>query len=464
MARAPAARRQQPAADVTDGRVRAVIDAVRPAVDDGRFAVKRVAGDPVEVEANCFADGHDVLRVMLRWRAEGEPRFQEVEMAPLGNDVWRGVFTVPALGRYRYTVCAWVDHFQSWRHELERRVDADDIRLAARAGAELLDAAAARAKGADRKALSGWAKRLRQGAADAALPAEALKATALDAALASHRRRATPIAASRPPIATELPRRRRPRARALLRLVRAVPALDGGRGGPPRHLPRRRGAPAVRRRDGLRRPLPAADPPDRHATFRKGPNNTLDRRARRRRQPVGDRRGRGRPQGDPSASSARSRTSAACVAQAARARHRGRARHRLPVRARPPVGAGAPGVVPHAARRHDPVRREPAQEIPGHLSVRLRDRRLARAVGGAARACSCSGSTQGVTHLPRRQPAHQAVPVLGVGDRARSSASIPDVHLPRRGVHPAEGDVPARQARLHAVVHLLHLAQHASGS
>ena len=85
----------------------------------------------------------------------------------------------------------------------------------------------------------------------------------------------------------------------------------------------------------------------------------------------------------------------------------------------------ASGVVPQAARRHDPVRREPAEEVPGHLSVRLRDRRLARAVGGAARACSTFWIGAGRAHLPRRQPAHQAVRVLGVGDRARSSASIP---------------------------------------
>jgi len=59
-----------------DERVRAVIDAVRPAVDDGRYAVKRVVGDQVEVEAHCFTDGHDVLRVILEtmYRALGVSR------------------------------------------------------------------------------------------------------------------------------------------------------------------------------------------------------------------------------------------------------------------------------------------------------------------------------------------------------------------------------------------------------
>jgi starch synthase (maltosyl-transferring) len=63
-----------PAAEGTDeaGRIRAVVDAVRPSVDGGRFAVKRIAGEPLRVEADCFTDGHDVLRVLLCWRAEEE--------------------------------------------------------------------------------------------------------------------------------------------------------------------------------------------------------------------------------------------------------------------------------------------------------------------------------------------------------------------------------------------------------
>ena len=44
-----------------DGRVRVVIERVTPAVDDGRFPIKRVLGDAVRVEADCLADGHDVV-------------------------------------------------------------------------------------------------------------------------------------------------------------------------------------------------------------------------------------------------------------------------------------------------------------------------------------------------------------------------------------------------------------------
>ena len=71
-------------------------------------------------------------------------------------------------------------------------------------------------------------------------------------------------------------------------------------------------------------------------------------------------------------------------------------RPRLPVRARPPLGVPAPAVVQAAAGRHRPVRREPAQEVRGHLPHRLRDRGLAGALAGAARAWCGTGSVQGV--------------------------------------------------------------------
>ena len=53
-----------------DGRIRVVIENVAPAVDGGRFPIKRVAGETVVVEADCFADGHDTLACRLRYRRD----------------------------------------------------------------------------------------------------------------------------------------------------------------------------------------------------------------------------------------------------------------------------------------------------------------------------------------------------------------------------------------------------------
>lgn len=170
-----------------EGRARAVIDAVLPCVDEGRFAAKAIAGQAFEVTVHAFTDGHDALRVMLRWQEEGASTGDtphEVEMALRHNDEWHAHFTPPLPGHYVYGAVAWVDHFRSWRLELVRRTEPEDIRIAALVGAELIEQAAARAAGDDRLLLQRWAAALKQPAATPEA-VETLKALALDAAHAS---------------------------------------------------------------------------------------------------------------------------------------------------------------------------------------------------------------------------------------------------------------------------------------
>ncbi|MGJ7581246.1 alpha-1,4-glucan--maltose-1-phosphate maltosyltransferase [Variovorax sp. RHLX14] len=166
-----------------DGRIRAVVDAVLPNVDGGRFAIKRVAGERFDVTAHCFADGHDALRVVLQWRPEGETAFNEVPMVLLNNDIWEASFVPPVPGRYLYTVVAWVDSFASWRHELTRRIDDEDIRIAAQVGSLEIAGAASRAQGADQQTLLQLADELDRIAQDPDIEAISIKATALDGEL-----------------------------------------------------------------------------------------------------------------------------------------------------------------------------------------------------------------------------------------------------------------------------------------
>src|SRR5512147_2626183 len=106
---------------VVDGRHRVVIDAVRPVVDGGRFAIKRVEGERVVVEADIFADGHDELSALLLYRSGGHGAWIEVPMEPSVNDVWRAEFFVNGLGDYYYTVQAWIDRFRSWRSAIGKK-------------------------------------------------------------------------------------------------------------------------------------------------------------------------------------------------------------------------------------------------------------------------------------------------------------------------------------------------------
>ena len=149
-----------------------------PTVDCGRFSVKRVEGEPLVVVADCFTDGHDSIRVMLRWRTDDERQWHEVEMEPLGNDRWRAQFVPGAPGRYRYDVVAWVDHLATWRNEFTRREDRGDLQLAARVGAELIAQASLRADDVERRTLDEWSKALEAAAHDDDIGA--LRALALD--------------------------------------------------------------------------------------------------------------------------------------------------------------------------------------------------------------------------------------------------------------------------------------------
>jgi starch synthase (maltosyl-transferring) len=145
-----------------DGRRRVVIESVSPQVDGGRFPAKRTVGDVVRVEADIFTDGHDLIAAALLHRPENSEAWIETPIRPLVNDRWTGDFQVMQLGRYRYTIHAWVDHWVTWRHELEKRINANsDTDIDYQIGADLLDEAAERAAEPDSKSLRDHASALR---------------------------------------------------------------------------------------------------------------------------------------------------------------------------------------------------------------------------------------------------------------------------------------------------------------
>ncbi|MBI2364781.1 MAG: alpha-1,4-glucan--maltose-1-phosphate maltosyltransferase [Deltaproteobacteria bacterium] len=160
------ARRTVPPIDA-EGRQRVVIDAVRPIVDGGRFAIKRVEGERVVVEADIFADGHDELAALLLYRRGEHGSWVEVPMEPWVDDVWRAEFQVTGIGDYYYTIQAWVDRFKSWRQGLSKKLAAEqDVAVDLLIGAELVGLAAKRANGNDRKVLERFAATLREKSKD----------------------------------------------------------------------------------------------------------------------------------------------------------------------------------------------------------------------------------------------------------------------------------------------------------
>jgi starch synthase (maltosyl-transferring) len=137
-----------------------VIEGVEPDIDGGRYAVKRIVGDAVDVTATIFVEGHDHLAARLLVR-RGDAEWQYVPMVPRPNDRWDATFVPDAVGSWEFTIEAWVDRFASWRWGLERKREArQEVSSELAEGAALVAAAAERAQGEDRSWLAACAVRL----------------------------------------------------------------------------------------------------------------------------------------------------------------------------------------------------------------------------------------------------------------------------------------------------------------
>ncbi len=297
--------------------VRPVVSLLRPLVDDGRRPAKAAIGDTVSVEAEAFAEGHDVLTCDLLFRPESAPNWSSLPMAAQVNDIWLGEFPVTTMGQL--PVCrlreggsisdmaprpACQNRRRSGCHARavgRRRVDRcrgeeGDLHRAAPAlpgGCRPLD----RGEGRRRGHLRGGGQRHRR--------VDAHRARVL------RHPRAVDGPVLRPGALHDvggLHRGGRPGEGPFQYLVRDVPAFGLHRSGPPRHLRRRAGQVAVRGTHGIRHSLPAAHPSDR-ADRPQGSGRRDTCRRGGPGQPLGDRRRRRRPYGASTPTSARWRSS-----------------------------------------------------------------------------------------------------------------------------------------------------------
>ena len=115
------------------------IEQIVPSVDCGRFAVKRIVGETIEVWADIYRDGHEVVAAEVIWRSESESEWHRSAMIHHGNDRWSGSFAPGKTGRFTYAIEAWTDEFATWRHGFQLKLKADvATELDAMEGASLL--------------------------------------------------------------------------------------------------------------------------------------------------------------------------------------------------------------------------------------------------------------------------------------------------------------------------------------
>ena len=85
----------RPLPDSLEPPSRVIIERVQPEIDAGRYPVKRVQGDILQVSADIFKDGHDKIAAVVKYRRRMRRIWQEAEMRFVDNDRWAGESSCP---------------------------------------------------------------------------------------------------------------------------------------------------------------------------------------------------------------------------------------------------------------------------------------------------------------------------------------------------------------------------------
>ena len=344
---------------------RVIIAGVSPELDSGRFPVKRTVGEELVVSADIFADGHDVIMAVIRHRAVGAAGWDEAGMTLLNNDRWTGRFLVTSQGWHEYTIEAWVDRYLTWHRELIKKHEGGQHDLASELleGAQHVREAAARAGRPDALWLLERAGLLGGKESQEMRVRAGLNQDLVERMVRYPDRRGGGTYDRTLRLMAE---RERARFGAWYEMFPRSASTTPGRHGTFRDVEARLDYVAEMGFDVLY--LPPIHPIGR--AFRKGPNNALTAGPDDPGQPLGHRRPRRWSHGHSSrAGHARRFRSPGRAARGTG--HRDRARYRLSVLARPSLCPRASRMVPASPGRHHQIRREPSQEVPGHLSHRF---------------------------------------------------------------------------------------------
>ncbi len=115
------------------------IEDIFPCVDNGRYPVKRIAGEEIDIWADLICDGHDVIAAAVRWQRNGDDQWHSEPLQLHGNDRWTATIVPRQTGRYVFQIEVWSDRFSSWRKGfLLKQAAAQDVSVDAREGAQLI--------------------------------------------------------------------------------------------------------------------------------------------------------------------------------------------------------------------------------------------------------------------------------------------------------------------------------------
>lgn len=145
--------------DKKDGRLRVYINQVQPEINEGKYPIKRTEGETVDVAAELFADGHDIIRAKVLYKHERQRNWREVDMTENYQDHFTARFPVVKKGTYLYTISTWIDHALSWYRDIGTKIRAGQkVGVELQMGALFCKAAAKLATVNDKQRLKAYQK------------------------------------------------------------------------------------------------------------------------------------------------------------------------------------------------------------------------------------------------------------------------------------------------------------------
>ncbi|MFN5628960.1 MAG: maltotransferase domain-containing protein [Bacteroidota bacterium] len=127
---------------------RALIEFVFPTVNEGKFYLKKVVGDKIEIKSHIFGDGHDEINARILYKFGKQKTWRNSPLFHKSNDEWEGRFLVEEIGSYFFTVEAWVDHPLDWYKSTIKKIAAEEaVAVEILIGKEHLVKIAKKAKG-----------------------------------------------------------------------------------------------------------------------------------------------------------------------------------------------------------------------------------------------------------------------------------------------------------------------------
>jgi len=140
---------------------RVIIENISPCIDGGIFSLKTIANQPVFVQADIIADGHDYLRAVLQFKSKKDKKWNEIPLSPLGNDRWGTTMTALTEGTFEYFLESWVDWPLNWLFGTRKKIDAGQlVKSEFLEGAEYIKNLLKKLKGKAKIVASSWIETL----------------------------------------------------------------------------------------------------------------------------------------------------------------------------------------------------------------------------------------------------------------------------------------------------------------